>query len=243
MIDFGSLVSDSYNRKARLYPAILVISPIAAAFIAIRPEVIQSNEAWVFAPIAILGSFLLTQLVRDASKKREPYLFNSWGGMPSIVVLRHRTKFIDSTSKARYHSKLLALVSNTSAVSESQEAEDPTGADATYAAWSEYLRNKTRNIQKFRLLFSENINFGFRRNTWGVKFLGVSLSSVALVSAGLVLWLRFEETGEVENFSVGALAVTFFLCVFWVFIVRKDWVKEVAFLYARQLIVSVDELD
>jgi len=76
-----------------------------------------------------------------------------------------------------------------------------------------------------------------------VKFFGVSLSSVSLATAGLVSWLRFEEAGKVENFSVGALAITFFLWLFWVFIVRNDWVKEAAFLYARQLIVSVDELD
>ena len=43
-------------------------------------------------------------------------------------------------------------------------------ADEIYRSWSNYLRTNVRDIEKYNLLFAELINYGFRRNVYGMKY-------------------------------------------------------------------------
>jgi len=63
------------------------------------------------------GAFLLVQLARDAGKERERAFFETWGGLPSVAVLRHRDTRIEPITKVRYHKKLSTLVKGTKAPS------------------------------------------------------------------------------------------------------------------------------
>jgi hypothetical protein len=119
------LIKDGYDRKARLYPALLVVLPIAVAVgavVSIRESVVESAAA---ALASCGGAFLLTQLARDRGKRGESALFNQWGGMPSITILRHSNQRIDALTKARYHKRLSALVKGTKSPSVAMEEENP----------------------------------------------------------------------------------------------------------------------
>ncbi len=53
-----------------------------------------------------------------------------------------------------------------------------------------YLRENTRDKEKFGLVYAELIGYGFRRNLWGMKKLGVTLS--------IMIWNRALITNRAE---------------------------------------------
>lgn len=243
MIDPVSLITDTYNRQARLYPALLLILPIVIGIVVFFPELVKSAQLLAVSSLGIGGAFLFTQLTRDAGKKREPELFHSWGGMPTIVIFRHQTKFIDDISKRRYHSKLALLVDGTRAVTQEEEELNPKEADKIYNSWSDYLRSKTRDPKIFGLLLKENINYGFRRNTLGVKPLGVTLSIVSLSVCFLTLICSWRSGVQIDLISIIGTVIILLLCFFWCRITSAEWVRISAFHYAKQLAESVDSLE
>ena len=81
---------------------------------------------------------------------------------------------IDPITKARYHKRLADLVKGAKAPSANDEQEDPVAADGVYSAWSTYLRVNTRDTKKYSLLLQENINYGYRRNVWGLRPIGIT---------------------------------------------------------------------
>ena len=86
------LIMDEYERKARLYPALLLIAPIIGTVFALL-SIKMAISVTIF--VSSGGAYLLTQLARDKGKEKEPKLFNEWGGMPSIAIFRHTDNQLD----------------------------------------------------------------------------------------------------------------------------------------------------
>src|SRR6266568_1796507 len=80
---------DAYTRKARFYPALLVLFPIFLAVLAWVPEGEKPLGGIVTLGLTCGGGYLLSELGRDVGRDRERALFESWGGKPTTVVLRH----------------------------------------------------------------------------------------------------------------------------------------------------------
>lgn len=238
MIDLGPLVG-TYQRKARLYPALLVLLPPAVAVCAIWPAKVSALHVTLGTIVTLGGTFLLTQLARDYGKTREQGLFNLWGGMPSVSLLRHRDTRLNPISKVRYHKKLAALVKGPKRPSAEEEDHDPDAADAVYTAWCDYLKSRTRDTKKFRLLFQENVDYGYRRNVWGLRPFGIGSATIACV----VLSIRFlvGRQGETEVLSV-ALATDVGLLMLWIFRFTPAWVLIPAEGYARRLVESIEQI-
>ena len=70
------------------------------------------------------------------------------------------------------HKKLSELLNGTAIPTPQDEKRDPERADQVYDACVSCLIERTRDKTRFRLLFEENCNYGFRRNLWGMKPLG-----------------------------------------------------------------------
>jgi hypothetical protein len=51
------------------------------------------------------------------------------------------------------------------------------------------LRERTRDRKRFRLVFEEVANYGFRRNLWGHRSLGITATVVSLVAASVTILL------------------------------------------------------
>ena len=110
-----AIFPDRYSRNARLYPALLVILPVAiCTILSAKVEVSWINTLYA-SVAAIGGTYLLAQLARDPGKKREKRLFAKWGGMPSVPILRHEDPRINPITKMRYHQRLCDLVAGTTA--------------------------------------------------------------------------------------------------------------------------------
>jgi hypothetical protein len=241
-VNLTNFVSDGYERKARLYPALLLIAPVVAAGVAMlsaRLSVLQSLAA---AIVGCGGAFLLTQLARDSGKNREKALSAKWGGLPSITIFRHRDPRLDSITKARYHNKLSALVKEVKPPTIEQEQSNPGAADAVYSAWSNFLRVNTRDSKKFALLFQENINYGYRRNVWGLKRLGIVACVLSAAACGARLWQVRQTTGRLDE-ALGAAGIfAVVLLLLWLFRFTPRWVRVPADAYAHRLAESAEIL-
>lgn len=188
------------------------------------------------------GAFLLTQLARDAGKQGEKALFEMWGGLPSVAIFRHRDTRFDAITKARYHKKLAGLVKEAKAPTVEQEKADPAAADSVYSAWSNYLRVSTRDTKKFGLLFHENVSYGYRRNVWGLRSIGIAASLISGIACGIRLYVIHQSTGKLDETLVGGAAFAAVLFLLWVFRFTSSWVRIPADAYAERLAESAEIL-
>lgn len=238
-----NLITDGYERKARLYPALLLVAPIVITIVGIASTKLSTLESSAAALAGCGGAFLLTQLARDAGKKREKQFFEEWGGLPSVAIFRHRDTRIDAITKGRYHKQLATLVKGTKAASPEGEAADPAAADQVYSAWSSYLRVHTRDTKKYQLLFQENISYGYRRNVCGLRPLGIVVSSLSLAGGAGWLYHLHSTTGTITAESVGALVCVFVILLLWAFRFTPNWVRIPADAYAERLAETTDSMN
>jgi hypothetical protein len=238
-----NLITDSYERKARLYPGLLLVAPIVIILIGMSSAKLSKLESLGTALAGCGGAFLMAQLARDAGKKCEKSWFEAWGGMPSVAAFRHREGLIDSITKARYHAHLTVLVKDAKAPTLEEEAADPSSADQVYSAWSSYLRVHTRDTKKFPLVFKENISYGFRRNVCGLRPIGIVVSSLSFAAG--VAWLYHLHLSGVTATpeAIGALACALVFLLLWVFRFTPDWVRIPADAYAERLAETVDSMN
>lgn len=235
-------ILDGYERKARLYPALVLLAPVVALGFAILLPTLSTIKSIAVLVIACGGAWLLAQLARDEGKKGEPKLFQKWGGTPSVAIFRHRDSRVDSITKRRYHQKLANLVKEASAPSSADEAAAPEAADNVYRAWSTYVRLNTRDTKKYPLLFQENVCYGYRRNLWGLRPIGITISAVCIL--GGLGWLGYEyrNGNNLSEAVIGADAVALVFLVLWIFRFTPDWVRIPADAYAERLAEAVDDL-
>lgn len=237
-----NLISERYDREARLYPALLLIAPEVATGVALFSAKLSGLQSFGAALVGFGGAFLLTQLARDAGKNREPLLYQLWGGMPSVLIFRHAHKRFDSITKARYHKKLATLVKGGKSPSPEEERTDPVAADEVYSAWSHYLRSNTRDAKKYPLLFQENVSYGYRRNVWGLRPIGIAVSLLCALVAGVRLWFIYKGTGQIDQELAGAGVVSLLFLSLWLFRFTSEWVRVPANAYAERLAESLETI-
>lgn len=163
--------------------------------------------------------------------------------MPSIAVFRHTDNQLDKITKAKYHEQLTHLVTGTTAPTIEQEKADPSSADENYAAWSSYLRTNTRREgKKFPLVLKELINYGYRRNVYGMRPIGILVSLISLVTCAIRLYFVYRSTSQYDEALILAGAFSLVFSVLWIFQFTANWVRIPAVEYAKRLAESVDIL-
>lgn len=244
-MNLTELVTDPYNRRARLQPALLAILPVVAVGLILYPG-LESKAAPLVGIIAYFGGAAwLTQVGRQRGKRLEKRLFDHWGGMPSVALLRHRDRAINKTTKARYHAVLSAHVRGLRIPSPDDEAKDPAAADEAYASATDWLLSRTRDKHTFRLVFEENMNYGYRRNLWALRPIAIAVDTVLIAT---VIGLHTTVAPDYESVTLAlhspgltALAVTGAHLAL-ILAATNRWVHTVAQAYARQLVAACDTL-
>ena len=238
-----TLITDGYERKARLYPALLLVAPAVITLVGVASARLSALESLSTVVAGCGGAFLLTQLARDAGRKSEKALFEAWGGLPSVAVFRHRDGRIDAITKARYHKQLAALVKGAQAPSPEEEAADPTTSDQVYKAWSSYLRVHTRDTKKYPLVFQENLSYGYRRNVCGLRPLGIIVSAFSFTTGAIWLYHLHSTAAAITPEAVGTLMCVLVIFLLWTFRFIPDWVRIPADAYAERLAETVDSIN
>ena len=239
-MEWSNLITDPYERKARLYPALLLISPMVASGMTVFSDNIVTLQSLGFAALGPPSAFFLAQIARDFGKQCEKKLYSSWGGMPSVTILRHRNEQLTAITKDRYHRTLSRLL-NTIAPTLEDERTDPDGADKIYLAWSDYLRTNTRD-KKFDLLHKENISYGYRRNVCGLRLVGIVASVAGSFISAIRLYQVYTSDDQLDMASTVTGTYSFVLLIFWLFYFTGEWVRVPAECYAQRLVESLDVL-
>lgn len=234
-------VLDTYSLKARWSPVFLVALPLIVACIAFVPSLSAWDKLWPFLGAAAV-IVLVDQLGRDAGKRLQRGLWDSWGGAPTTMALRHHGSQ-NPILLVRRHEQLREVLGHSLPTAD-EECADPAGADRAYEAATSILISRTRGRRKdFPLIFVENCNYGFRRNMLGLRPWGISVSS--LMTLALIAGLATTLAG-LSKFSEGllgvALTVSVIALAIWRRVVTSDWVKRVAETYAERLFESVESL-
>ncbi len=241
-MDLLASITNNYERKARLYPALLLISPIIAVGAALFSDRLTGFQFALAGAVSFGGVFLLIQLARDFGNKKEKELFAKWGGVPSITIFRHQDARLDSVTKERYHKKLERLVKEAKAPNSEEENNDPRAADKIYSAWSNFLRANTRDPNTFGLLLQENINYGYRRNVFGFRAIGIFLTVITVLTSAIRLYLVYRSSSQVDQPLLAAGLFSLLMLALWIFRFTSEWVRTSADAYAERLAESVEIL-
>jgi hypothetical protein len=234
---------DTYTIRARLFPAIIAGAPVIA-LAAILVSWDRLGLPHLIATIALgVLLFVLSDVARRRGRAIEPGLIERMGGLPSIVILRHQDPTFDEPFKVRAL-KFLASKIGGKPPTAAEEQKDPDGADNFYARCGNWLREHTRDTKKFKILFEENITYGFRRNLYGLKWPALILNA-AIVALCLVLLsyrLPFDLNRPLTAELLSVLVIAFLHAAYLTLFVTETGVKEASRQYARQLILSCEVL-
>lgn len=236
---------DVYGRNARLYPAVLLMVPLVALPGVLNGvERLSSGIAMGIVSVALL--YGLTHWIRTLGKRAELRLVAKWGGLPTTRWLLWHDHTLDSTTKRRYHNYLRASGLEMPTIQE--ERADAAGSRERLASAVTWLRNNRRG-EPHKILHGENAAYGFRRNLYGAKPVGVAIS---LTAAGISGWAVFVAAMQIPaptfveilvsiplEARIG-LVVSLASLFAWVFVVTQNWVLEAAELYAKALLETCD---
>jgi hypothetical protein len=165
-------------RDGRLSPALVAGLPAAAVAGA---RALSDDPA-----IRVLGllsgaiGLAVSAFVRTAGRNLEPSLWQSWGGSPTVRRLRWRGA-VHRPGFARLQAAVEAVLGE-SLPNEPSEIADPDAADRAYEDAVRQIRGRTRDAKRFKLLFAENADYGFRRNSLGIRPYALAIA----VAAGLI---------------------------------------------------------
>jgi len=230
---------DFYKLYARVLPVYIVLLPggIAAKFWLANSSILGSVVALIGGPLCL--AFLAAEMGRDAGHRKQRDLWERWGGSPSVQRLRHRNAEVNPVVRTRLHRKLLKLVPDVTLPTAAEESADPLAADHAYDACVQVLIARTRDTRRFRLLYKENVSYGFRRNLWGLKPVGLMLAVLGTVATSLFAWRALPNLAP----DIPAALITHAgLILFWLVIVTREWVRVPADAYASRLFEACDEL-
>ena len=232
---------DPYVRSARLQPALLVALPVALGVLCWYPDAsLIAGTLWGLVAWCG-GTALIAQVARDAGKSKEPGLYARWGGKPTTRLLRHSNS-TNPVLLQRRHDKLRRLLPDTHIPTAQEETADPARADLSYDACIQFLRDSTRSRERFPLVFQANFEYGFRRNFWGMKPLGVTLAIASAIAIGARLYLDVHLDLAPESTHAVSMGVVGVLGAGWLFWFTPTWVRLTADAYAERLLGALEEL-
>lgn len=240
-----------YERKARLWPALLTLLPPIVLVITLYAPFASLAANVVSLAISCGLLYLLANIARELGKRLEPRLFQLWSGIPSTQILRHRDNHFGTVIKANFHSFLAGKLGVTFP-DPAAEAADPAKADDVYRSAVTWLLSQTRNTKTFDLLYRENISYGFRRNALGLKSLGIPIAVGCivwvLVMHGVFIasvngpWWSAEKFTMLPPSAWLTIGVSGLLLAAWLFFFTRTTVRTAAFTYADTLIKSCNQL-
>jgi hypothetical protein len=251
--DIVSKITDPYERKARTYPALLVLLPVFTLVTAIYGPKATIVTAIATTAVSCGGLYWMAETCRKLGHDLEPRLFKEWGGKPTTQLLRHRDNCLEKPTKDRYHA-FLGLKMNLPFPTPEEESKDPTGADEIYQSGVRWLLNHTRSNgdKNFDLLLKENIAYGFRRNLLGVKWFGILVAVIStiwvLVCGGVLsVSARYGVSAaallHLTPNALLSLTVSFGMAAFWILSATKTSARFAAFEYAEMLLRACDILE
>ncbi|MHC9510558.1 hypothetical protein [Kangiella sp. M94] len=237
-----SNIFDKYSLGARVKPSLLALLPLIVTSYIVIPS-LYNLVATLLSTIVACGFItLLAHYSRHKGRETEKRLYALWGGKPTTIILRHSDSTLDQHTKNRYHKYLSKNITHWQSPTKADEKNNPDKANEYYDSAIRWLLEKTRDTETYRLLFKENISYGFRRNCLGIKWSGILFSSLSILLIFLNLYPSTEYI-DIKKHALEYAAVVFSMSMlfWWLFVVNESWVRDAADSYALRL-MAVCEL-
>tara|TARA_E500000318_G_scaffold100303_1_gene102940 strand:+ start:1645 stop:2394 length:750 start_codon:yes stop_codon:yes gene_type:complete len=237
-------IFDTYSLRAQYWPGMLVLLPAAISIAVLFPELYKLWNALLGLVVSCGAAVLPAHYARSRGRIVEKSLVELWGGLPTTKWLRHKDATIDQHTKDRYHRHFRNNIPEWEPPTREFELEYPLEADSRYVSAVRWQRERTRDKMLFPLIFSENVSYGFRRNMRGVRWLGlvVSMLGVSLIIAPTIDLEHWDRWPPIDRLGLSAIVANALMFLFWLGVVRNNWVEDAADAYARALLASCDQI-
>lgn len=229
-MDFN--IFDSYNLRARVSVIIFYIAPFLIDINFIVGKQFSVSENIIITVITVVICQCLLNICRPkcgSTKRNYAALFL----MPNSKLSKE--------VRTRYYRKIATFEPEFRDFDISEEKWSDNISYELCESVISWLCAKTRDKKTFHLVYEENINYGYYRNMWNLKILGIIFNSIALVIIILQICFPFVEAFKQGNSTTIIsmllhLSEILFLC----FGITKNSIKVSAKRYAKALIETID---
>lgn len=251
-INWGSYLAkvlDPYDLKARLFPGLLVIAP-AIIFLGLSYGAKNPVLTALGSILATCGGpYTLANFVRTWGQRAQLRLYKKWGGQPTTIILRHGNTRLAAQTKANYH-RLIEKKLGVAVPDALQELDDPALADQAYIAAADALRPLTNDKKKFPFVFKELVAYGFNRNAYGARWIGATISLLALllilIRGKVLLKIQpFFDFSAINDMSLAmgvASVISVVLLFLWLFHFTAHTVEQAGYSYALRLFEALERI-
>ena len=239
-------IPDAYDRRARLLPAaVFAVLPALGLGLSLGELVPGTGQALLGTSGFFAVLMVTAAVVRARGRAAQHGLFSRWGGAPTLRFLRLRDTTIDDLTTRRYHTFLKDRVNGFEPpTSVEVEERDPAAADKQYTSAVSWLREFTRNHDRFPRVAQENANYGLHRNLFALQPWGTIVAVLGVV--GSIAWGWIDSGGSFEHLAaepiVLGLASLLFLLA-WRAWITEAFVREAADAYALALLGSCENAE
>lgn len=220
---------DSYDLKARYSPGLILSLPVLIMlWTCFYHEIESLSKIWGGILSAAVLYFIST-FVRAIGKRIEPALLDSWGGLPSTLLVSWSNDEIGDDLKAKYH-EMVRLDQGLPMPTKEEEEADPEKATKMIDDAFKRVKGIIRKHDKDGLWSIANAEYGFARNLYGNKWIWLILSIVSTLISATFLWKK-----HTSLILVGFifLALNLLGCIFFGWFLLPNYTKQVSFRYAE----------
>jgi len=220
---------DEYNRRARILPAALVISPLLIFLPQVGADIMSLFHVFTGTGIiATAGLAMASAIVRQLGVSYEKEFNKRLGGWPSTVIVRWR----DDTKSDEYKRLIHEAVQRKFGMklfSRDEEELDPEEADKRIEDAFGRIKKNIRG-DKARMSHQDNIDYGFVRNLFGARWVWIGSCAFSTLCCALIPYLKHQEI----NWILTTISAVFLACVVLIeWGVVKSHIEHCAFAYAR----------
>ncbi len=234
---------DRYSSQAEALPVFLAFAPLSLFLIVVLPSD-ASPPSLVLKALPFIGlagfSYVASQVGADFGKRLEERLWHGWGGPPTTRFLRHSNTEFNPVVRYRIHGVLRRR--NLQVPSLDEERADPGHADECYATCVTYLRQLTRDKAAYPLVYKRLIDYGFRRNMYGLRWPGLCIS-LAIGFASITYAAAGPEEAPAPLLYFLVLPFSLLIALGWAFLVTDLAVYRGANRYATCLLETAITLE
>ena len=213
---------DAYEIRARLFPAIIIVSPLIIPIIPLMKIFnMEFTEAVYIIAIFFAVCYLIAMKVRFLSKEKVKDLVKEWGGLPSTQLMLNTNSVFHTITKNTLRKKI---------DTEFGIKITPSSENEEVDIYESFRLVRARLRDEKSLTFKQNCEYGFLRNLYGgyVWWLWITFISL-LSSGGLIIY-------DASNLHILALSMSVLYLVIVLSSsrkVQKKNLKKAAFIYAE----------
>lgn len=225
---------DEYALKARVFPAALIAAPVATLLFFTGTQ----DFAWAASGVMFFAvTTLSSQLLLHRGRLTEQRLITKWGALPTTLALK--TTAMGSKKLLLRRRADVERVSGMALPSARREREHESDALDEYTAAVGLCIDRVRSGEPgSRLLFNENIAYGFRRNLRAGRKIGLIVSFAALAASVALTIAGGEAYPAAAAVLLNAVAV-----LVWVFGVHDEFVRDQADKYADRFFRALEGVE